>query len=174
MVDLLSGRVPGLLLAALVALAAACAEGGERGARPATESPPVATADGGGGRAAASTPAGDPIREEPVREISTDRALATDPGAGTPARDASLRVVEEGKGYLLAGRPAEAAQRFERATRIDPTNGFAYYYLGRARAEAGDRAGALGILEKAEALLGPYPEWRDHAARLKASLGGAR
>ena len=105
------------------------------------------------------------------REISTDRALATDPGVGTPAREASHQIVEEGKGYLIAGQPREAARRFERATRVDPTNGFAYYYLGRARAETGDRAGAAGVLEKAEALLGPYPEWRERAVRLAASLG---
>lgn len=107
--------------------------------------------------------------EEP-REISTDRASAADPGAGTPEREASLQVVEEGKGYLITGRAGEAARRFERATRIDPTNGFAYYYLGRARIELGDRARAAGVLEKAETLLGPYPEWRERTARLLTSV----
>ncbi|MGH7571484.1 MAG: tetratricopeptide repeat protein [Gemmatimonadota bacterium] len=108
--------------------------------------------------------------EEEPREISTDRALADDPGAGTPEREASLQVIEEGKGYLIAGRVGEAVRRFERATRIDPTNGFAYYYLGRGRIELGNPAGAVGILEKAESLLGPYPEWRERAATLLASV----
>ena len=112
-----------------------------------------------------------PSTTEPEpREISTDRANAVDPGADTITRQASQRVVEEGKGYLIAGRPRDAANRFERATRIDPTNGFAYYYLGRARAAAGDRRGAIGVLDKAESLLGPYPEWRDRAASLAESL----
>ncbi len=152
--DLLSRPRAGLFVAAALAAAAlaACAHGGEgEASRPESDRPPVAA-------------------ERPVREISTDRAMASDAGAGTPARDASQRVVEEGKGYLIADQPREAAQRFERATRIDPTNGFAYYYLGRARAEAGDRSGAVGVLEKAEALLGPYPEWRERAAHLAASL----
>jgi Flp pilus assembly protein TadD len=108
--------------------------------------------------------------EAEPREISTDTAIADDAGAGTPEREASLQVVEEGKGYLIAGRTAEAERRFDRATRIDPTNGFAYYWLGRSRVEAGDLAAAAGVLEKAESLLGPYPEWRDRAARLLASV----
>jgi Flp pilus assembly protein TadD len=104
------------------------------------------------------------------REISTDTAIADDTGAGTPERDASQQVVEEGKGYLITGQAVEAERRFEHATRIDPTNGFAYYWLGRARVQAGDPAAATGVLEKAESLLGPYPEWRDRAARLLASV----
>lgn len=110
-----------------------------------------------------------PPDEEP-REISTDTAIADDTGAGAPEREASQQVVEEGKGYLITGRLAEAERRFERATRIDPTNGFAYYWLGRSRVEAGDPASAAGVLEKAESLLGPYPEWRERAARLLASV----
>lgn len=113
---------------------------------------------------------GSPAADAEPREISTDTALADDTGAGTPEREASQQVVEEGKGYLITGRTAEAERRFERATRIDPTNGFAYYWLGRARVEAGDTAAAAGVLEKAEGLLGPYPEWRDRAARLLASV----
>ena len=112
----------------------------------------------------------DAMEDDAPREISTDRALAADPGAATPERDASLQVVEEGKGYLITGQAGEAARRFERAARIDPTNGFAYYYLGRARIELGDTGRAVGILEKAETLLGPYPEWRERAATLLASV----
>lgn len=107
----------------------------------------------------------------PEREIDEDSALAFDPGANTPRRGSSLRVMEEGKGYLIAGRAREAARRFTRAVQIDPTNGFAYYYLGRARIASGDRASAIGVLQKAESLLGPYPEWRERTVRLLASLG---
>ena len=110
-----------------------------------------------------------PARREP-RTISTDRAHAGDAGAGTAPRRASAGTVEEGKGYLIAGRPAEAERRFERATRIDPSNGFAWYWLGRARVDLGDRRGAIGVLEKAESLLGPYPAWRERAAELLARI----
>lgn len=163
MVDLLalsSPRRRGPLFALALALAAC---GG------ADRQPPRVTPDRGAASASTSEDRSGTAGDEP-RDISTDRYLAEDPGAGAPEREASLQVVEEGKGYLLTGRIDEAVRRFERATRIDPTNGFAYYYLGRGRIEAGDRAGAAGVLEKAETLLGPYPEWRERAARLLASV----
>jgi tetratricopeptide (TPR) repeat protein len=130
-------------------------------------------AESGEGEGAAGDPrdtAEDDGEPAPPREIDEDRAIAIDTGAGTPQRRASLRVVEEGKGFLVAGRAREAAQRFTRATQIDPTNGFAYYYLGRARVAAGDRRGAIGVLQKAESLLGPYPEWREATQKLLDSV----
>ncbi len=161
MVDLLKNG--GLALAALLALAA-CSRGREEGPRtePPMRSDPAATAEAGEVTAAADPPT--------PREISTDTAHASDPGAGSPSRESSQRVVEEGKGFMIAGRTAEAASRFETANRIDPTNGFAWYWLGRARVAAGDRPGAIGVLEKAESLLGPYPDWRDRARALLAEL----
>ncbi|HEY7470779.1 MAG TPA: hypothetical protein VIE68_00360 [Gemmatimonadota bacterium] len=161
MVDLLR-RV--LVTSSALAFALACGHGETQGPRsepPAREAP------------SASASADDPSTAAPPpapREISTDRALSSDPGAGTPARESSLRVVEEGKGYLIAGQAREAESRFATATRIDATNGFAYYWLGRARVAAGDRAGAVGVLEKAESLLGPYPDWRDRTRALLDQL----
>jgi tetratricopeptide (TPR) repeat protein len=157
-VDLLRRTAVALTLALALA---ACGRGREEGPR--TE-PPVREAP-----EAAATDASEAPPPVP-REISTDRADARDPAAGTPARESSLRVVEEGKGYLIAGQSAEAARRFSTATRIDPTNGFAYYWLGRARVAEGDRPGAIGVLEKAESLLGPYPEWRAQARALLDQL----
>jgi Flp pilus assembly protein TadD len=158
-VDLL--RTSGFALAVLVALAA-CGRGREEGPRtePPVRESPAAASDAE--TAAVETPA--------PREISTDTAHASDPGAGTPSRASSQRVVEEGKGFMIAGRTAEAASRFETASRIDPTNGFAWYWLGRARIAAGDGGGAIGVLEKAESLLGPYPDWRDRTRALLAQL----
>jgi tetratricopeptide (TPR) repeat protein len=175
-VDLLSRRAPVILL---VAVAAACASGGAgRGGD--DDDPSERTS-----ATAARDDDGDDDRDDdrddddrsadaapPPREISTDRANASDPGAGTAQRRSSDRLVEEGKGYLIAGQPGEAERRLEQATRIDPTNGFAWYHLGRARAELGDRSGAVGVLQKAESLLGPYPASRAAAARLLERLGG--
>ena len=160
MVDLL--RTSAFAFVALLALAA-CSRGREEGPRtePEVRADPAATA-GEETAVAVEPPA--------PREISTDTAHASDPGAGTPSRESSQRVVEEGKGYMIAGRTAEAASRFETASRIDPTNGFAWYWLGRARIAAGDRAAAIGVLEKAESLLGPYPDWRDRTRALLAQL----
>lgn len=156
MVDLLIRSRRSLALIGAVSFAlglGSCAHGDERRS-PST--PPAETADERGRSA----------REPAPREISSDRAHAADPAAGSPERAASQRLVEEGKGYLIADQPDEAERRFLRAARIDPTNGFAWYHLGRARLAAGDRAGAIGVLEKAETLLGPYPDWRARASRL--------
>jgi len=159
MVDLL--KLPAATLALCLALAA-CGHGGEG---PRTE--PATRAEATPGEAGGTARGPDPPAP---REISTDTALSRDPGAGTPARESSLRVVEEGKGYLIAGQATEAERRFATATRIDPTNGFAYYWLGRARVEEGNVPGAVGVLEKAESLLGPYPAWRDRARSLLDDL----
>lgn len=160
MVDLLSprGRV---LTGILLALLAGCSRGGERGVE--TEPPRVE-------RPSVDADEPDPGPAAEPRVVSTDRANANDPGFGTAAREASQGAVEEGKGYLIAGQIAEAERRFERATRIDPTNGFAWYWLGRARVDRGDRGAAVGVLEKAESLLGPYPAWRDRASALLARI----
>ena len=160
MVDLL--RKPAAALAIALALSA-CGHGREEGPRsdaPPRDGPPAATSE------VDAPPATPPA----PREISTDTALASDPGAGTATRESSLRVIEEGKGYLIAGQSAAAEQRFATASRIDPTNGFAWYWLGRARIAEGDRAGAAGVLEKAESLLGPYPAWRDRTRALLDEL----
>lgn len=161
---------PGLRLpwAPLLLLSIACASGGDRDAGRTTPSarsgPPEERR--GADREEEDAPAPRP------REISTDRANAADPGAGTPRRNSSSSLVEEAKGYLIAGQPDAAARRLLRAIRIDPSNGFAYYHLGRARIALGDRARAAGVLEKAVALLGPYPEWRAAAERLLAETRG--
>lgn len=160
MVDLL--RIPAAALALGLALAACGPGRGEPRTEPPPRSEPAGSREAGEAGRAPDPPA--------PREISTDTAASRDPSAGSPARESSLRVVEEGKGYLIADQPAEAERRFATATRIDPTNGFAYYWLGRARAEKGDVSGAVGVLEKAESLLGPYPAWRDRARALLDDL----
>lgn len=165
MVDLLMRSRRGWILLGAVAWLAACAHTEGNGGTDASASADAAADDRddeGSGSADDDAP--------PPRVVSTDRALARDAGAGTSARAASARVVEEGKGYLIARQPEAAARRFLRATQVDPSNGFAWYYLGRARADMGNANGAVGVLEKAEDLLGPYPAWRDRATRLLAEL----
>jgi len=167
MVDLLTrhGALPSLLL--LVLVAAAC--GGRRGGSGGRAEPPARSASAD---SAAAEVTSDEDDAPALRPIDRDAAHADDPGAAAPARRTSLGLVEEGKGLLVAGRPLDAARRLERATRIDPSNGFAWYWLGRARVDAGDPDAAIGILEKAETLLGPYPEWRRRAVELRDSLEG--
>ena len=75
-----------------------------------------------------------------LRRSPTIARSPSDPGAGTPSRESSLRVVEEGKGYLIAGsRGSRDALRHGDSHRR--TNGFDYYWLGRARLAGGDDPG---------------------------------
>ncbi|MFN2383162.1 MAG: tetratricopeptide repeat protein [Gemmatimonadota bacterium] len=168
--DLLTRWRRGWILLGALAWLAGCAHAEGSG-----EGRTASASDGADAGAGASTndrdaDSGSDAEAPPPRVVSTDRAVARDAGAGTSARSASARVVEEGKGYLIARQPDAAARRFLRATQVDPTNGFAWYYLGRARADAGDARGAVGVLEKAESLLGPYPAWQGRATRLLAEL----
>lgn len=160
--DLLRARTAALLA---VVVLAACGKGGEG---PRSE-PPVRS-EPSRSEAAREDAATSPGSSSVAREIDTDASSARDPGAGSPARESSQRVVEEGKGYLIAGQPEEAERRFVTATRIDPTNGFAWYWLGRARMDQGHADEAIGVLEKAETLLGPYPAWRDRTRALLADI----
>ena len=48
-----------------------------------------------------------------------------------------------GKAYLDGGDPAAAAKELEQAVTMDPAWSAAWKMLGKARAQAGDRAGAL-------------------------------
>lgn len=169
MVDLLTRRGTSLALLLLLALvAAAC--GGRRGGTDGGHAEPRIRPTSADSATAEAIP--DDEDAPALRPIDRDAAHADDPGAAGPARRASLGLVEEGKGLLVAGRPHDAARRLERATRIDPSNGFAWYWLGRARVDAGNPDAAIGVLEKAETLLGPYPEWRRRAVELRDSLGG--
>lgn len=83
-----------------------------------------------------------------------------DTGAGSPRRIASDRLVEEGKGYLIAGRDAEARERFQRAVRLDGSNGVAYLYLAELAADGGEWSDAAGYHAQAEALLNGREDYR--------------
>jgi len=95
-----------------------------------------------------------------------------DAGAGTPERSASIRLVERGRSLLDDGRPDAAAAVLERAVRVDPSNGDAYLELARARIALGEDDVARGLLERAAALLRPYPREEARVDSLRARLGG--
>lgn len=96
----------------------------------------------------------------------------TDRGAGTPERAASDRMVSRGRALLEAGRPGRAAALLERAVRVDPSNGEAYLALARARIALGEDEVARGLLDRAAALLRPYPDREARVDSLRARLGG--
>ena len=98
----------------------------------------------------------------------------SDPGAASPRRQASQHLVEEGKGYAVAGQDAEARERFESALRLDGSNGEAYFQLARLAADGGDWSNAAGYQEQAEALLRGLPEWRVPLEEMAARIADRR
>jgi hypothetical protein len=181
-VDLLAGArgphcrlcLPAILLVA--AGASACAlfhnDDGARAGAPA-----------GGAAQGASAGAGDSSGAAPGRATERTAVSApgerrvperSDPGAASPRRQASQRLVEEGKGHAVAGQDVEARERFESALRLDGSNGEAYFQLARLAADAGDWSNAAGYQEQAEALLRGQPEWRAPLDELAARIGDRR
>jgi len=80
--------------------------------------------------------------------------------------------VGRGEALLDAGRARDAASVLERAVRVDPSNGEAYLELARARMALGEDEVARGLLDRAAALLRPYPEREARVDSLRARLGG--
>ena len=76
-----------------------------------------------------------------------------------PGRDASNAVLEEGKGALEQGDLERAADNFQEAVSLDPSNGAGFYYLARLHFKNGEYEEAKQLLEKAETLLKGDEEW---------------
>lgn len=89
---------------------------------------------------------------------------------GSPARSASMDVVSKGKVLFDNGDMNGALGKFQEAVVIDSTNGVAYYYLAKARAMSGQHREALGILEKAESILGLQDEWKEAIELLRVQI----
>lgn len=136
-----------LVLATGLLPAAGCATGG---------------ADGRPGEADAGTEVG---------AEAADSAAAVRAEDDAARRAASERLVVRGRSLLEEGRPGEAAGVLERAVRRDPSNGHAYLALARARVALGEEEAAVGLLQRASALLrDDHPRAAAQADSLRATL----
>lgn len=79
--------------------------------------------------------------------------------ADTPARAAALRVTEQARTELGAGKTDDAIRDLGRAVSIDPGNPFEYFYLGRAYIARRNYAQALIFLKRAEIGFAARPDW---------------
>jgi Tetratricopeptide repeat len=79
--------------------------------------------------------------------------------APTPARAASLRITEHERVELERGNTNDAIRELAHAISIDPSNSYAYFYLGRAYAARKDYAQANTFFKRAEIGLGTNPLW---------------
>jgi hypothetical protein len=76
-----------------------------------------------------------------------------------PALNASLRFAEDGRKALEASRLDDAIRNLGRAISIDPTDPYAYFYLGRAYMLKKDYPQALAFFGRSEVGLRAVPAW---------------
>lgn len=88
----------------------------------------------------------------------------------TPEQSASVALVEQGREAALSGRYDQAADLFQEAITVDPSNGVAYLEMARVRTQASEYGEAWGFLEKAESLLANDPQWGDSIQSLRQEL----
>jgi hypothetical protein len=114
----------------------------------------------GGDDASAGPP---PALDLGTMQSGTDLAAASLDGeikkADTPARMAALRVTEQARVNLAAGKTDDAIRDLGRAVSIDPGNPFEYLYLGRAYIARRNYAQALIFLKRAEIGFASRPDW---------------
>jgi hypothetical protein len=79
--------------------------------------------------------------------------------APTPARAASLRITEHERVALERGNTNDAVRELAHAISIDPSNSYAYFYLGRAYIARKDYGQADTFFKRAEIGLGTNPLW---------------
>ena len=109
--------------------------------------------------------------KRPPEEISIPtRPAPSVPEALSPKREASQRIVQMGKEYLEAGNADKAVQTFQEAINVDPENGVAFFFMSLGLYQMHLFDDAMGILERAGALLNPYPDWRGEVEQLRARI----
>ena len=78
----------------------------------------------------------------------------------TPKQKISLRLSQKGEQSLLQGKFTEASSTLSKAIDLDPSNPFAYYFLGETHYQTGEYQLSIALLEKTERLLGNNTLWR--------------
>jgi tetratricopeptide (TPR) repeat protein len=92
-------------------------------------------------------------------------------GEMTPERSASEALIEEGLSIFNQGLYDQAADLFQQAVTVDPSNGAGYYYLAIVKLRTGEYGEAEGLLEKAELLLSHNPLWTERLEELRQEFG---
>ena len=121
-------------------------------------------------RAAAPSPEATPTSDAPppydVGSIQPTAPVSDQPltaliasTSGQPALNASLRITEEGRKALANSKPDDAIRDLGRAISVDPTDPYAYFFLGRAYMMKKDYQQALAFFGRSEVGLRTVPVW---------------
>ena len=101
---------------------------------------------------------GPQLHPAPVLEDDSSM-IAKIPPSTSPARAASLRLVEEGKRLLDARDYPRALNRLEKSIAVDSTNAYAYFYIAKSHYLMGRYKESLNFLDVAESRLSAEPFW---------------
>lgn len=133
-----------------------------------TEAPEQREAPGASSTRTAPTPVASPAEIAPAIDVGSiatvpqvsDSSLAPMIAtAPTPARAASLRITEQERVELEQGHTDEAIRELAHAISIDPSNSYAYFYLGRAYVARRDYGQAQTFFRRAEIGLAANSAW---------------
>ena len=92
-------------------------------------------------------------------EISDSTLAPLIASAPTPARAASLRITEQERVDLERGHTDDAIRELAHAISIDPSNSYAYFYLGRAYIARRDYGQAQTFFRRAEIGVASNSAW---------------
>ena len=92
-------------------------------------------------------------------EISDSSLAPLIASAPTPARAASLRITEQERVDLERGHTDDAIRELAHAISIDPSNSYAYFYLGRAYIARRDYGQAQTFFRRAEIGVASNSAW---------------
>jgi hypothetical protein len=119
--------------------------------QPAAQTPPVNPAD--------VAPAIDVGSIATTPQISDSSLAPLIDTAPNPARAASLRITERERIELDRGHVDDAIRELAHAISIDPSNSYAYFYLGRAYIARKDYGQALTFFKRAEIGVASNSAW---------------
>jgi len=97
-----------------------------------------------------------PVSDQPLTPL-------IDATQNQPTLGASLRADEQARQALEAARPDDAIRDLGHAVSIDPTDPYAYFYLGRAYMMKKDCPQALAFFGRSEVGLRTVPAWLGEA-----------
>jgi Tetratricopeptide repeat len=155
------GALPTAIVPASPAPAATATPGqapaGETGTAP--EGEPGGQAEAGPTSTAVAPPpldVGSVTLTPPVSDSSLAPLIES---ASDPARATSLRLTERARERLSAGHANDAVRMLAQAVSIDPSNPYAYFFLGRAYLLKNNYPQALIFFRRAEIGFGSDPAW---------------
>jgi tetratricopeptide (TPR) repeat protein len=95
----------------------------------------------------------------PSRQVSDQSLAPIIAATADPARSASLRITEQARVALMAGKVDDAIRELGRAVSVDSNDPYAYFYLGRAYIAKSNLVQAITFLKRAEIGFGQNPQW---------------